>query len=322
MANAFICLDIGGSKILGSVLNEKNEIICRVKKKTRPEQGKEAVDAKIKEVIDELLTTSGVDRGSIKAIGAGAPGVIDTSIGTILYAPNIPWKDHCIGKIMEETYHIPFVVGNDVNVGVLGEWKYGAARGFSHVVGIFVGTGIGGGIMIDNKLFTGAHFAGTEVGHMIINTEGPLCNCGQRGCLEAFSSKIAITHEIQSGLSKGVKSTLSDVLSDKNTVIKSSTLKKAIIEGDQLAIGALKRAIYYLAAGAGNLINIFNPEVLILGGGILEALEAEIMPVFNRYLPKFAWPAMLSQVQIKASELKDDAILFGARALISETLGY
>jgi len=320
MANT-ICLDIGGSKILGAVLNEKQEVVCRVKKKTKPELGREAVDNRIKEVVEELIATSGLPRSAIKAIGAGAPGVIDTASGTILYAPNLPWKDHRIGQAMQEAFGIPFVVGNDVNVGVLGEWRYGAAKGYSHVVGLFVGTGIGGGIIIDNKLFTGSRFAGAEVGHMIVNTEGPLCNCGQRGCLEAYSSKIAITREIRAGISMGYRSELAEALREKDQAIKSSALKKAVSENDSLAVSALERAVYYLAAGAGNLINIFNPQVLVLGGGVLEALEDEVMALFNKFIPRFAWPAMLSFVTIKASQLKDDAILYGARALISETLG-
>lgn len=320
MANT-ICLDIGGSKILGAVLNEKQEVVSRVKKKTKPELGREAVDNRIKEVVEELIATSGLPRSAIKAIGAGAPGVIDTASGTILYAPNLPWKDHRIGQAMQEAFGIPFVVGNDVNVGVLGEWRYGAAKGYSHVVGLFVGTGIGGGIIIDNKLFTGSRFAGAEVGHMIVNTEGPLCNCGQRGCLEAYSSKIAITREIRAGISMGYRSELAEALREKDQAIKSSALKKAVSENDSLAVSALERAVYYLAAGAGNLINIFNPQVLVLGGGVLEALEDEVMALFNKFIPRFAWPAMLSDVTIKASQLKDDAILYGARALISETLG-
>ncbi len=321
MGKRTICLDIGGSKILGAVLDEENNILARVKKKTKPEQGTEAVDTRIKDVVSELLSVSGTDPKELQAIGAGAPGVIDTGSGTIFYAPNISWKNHPLGKILEESFKVPTVIGNDVNVGVLGEWKYGAARGYSHVLGIFVGTGIGGGVIIDNKLFTGSRFAGTEVGHMTLNTEGPLCNCGQRGCLEAYSSKIAITREIKAGLQKGMASSLKEVLGERDTVIKSSSLKRAVQEGDKLATAALKRAVYYLAAGAGNLINIFNPEILVLGGGVMEALEEEILSLFDRYLPRFAWPAMLNQVKIKASSLKDDAILYGARALIAENLG-
>lgn len=322
MANSFICLDIGGSKILGAVMNENNEILCRVKRKTKPELGREAVDDRIKKVIHELMSTYGMDKKDLKAIGVGAPGVIDTRSGRIHFAPNLPWKDHDIGRIMEEEFQVPFVVGNDVNVGVLGEWKYGAAKGYSHVIGIFVGTGIGGGIIIDGKLFTGSGFSGAEIGHMIINTEGPLCNCGQRGCLEAYSSKIAITRELRAGIDMNIPTVLEDILTEKVGVIKSSDLKKAVHLGDQLAVSTLQRAAYYLAAGVGNLINIFNPQIVILGGGVLEALEEEVLTLVKSYINRFAWPDMLSQTRIKAARLRDDAVLYGARALITETLGY
>ncbi len=322
MADLFICLDIGGSKILGAVMNEKDEILLRVKKKTKPELGREAVDDRIKSVIHELISTYGVGKNDLKAIGAGAPGVIDTKNRNVRYAPNLPWKDHALGRIMEEEFKVPFVMGNDVNVGVLGEWKYGAARGYSHVIGIFVGTGIGGGIIIDGKLFTGSGFAGAEIGHMTINTEGPLCNCGQRGCLEAYSSKIAITRELRAGIDMGMPTVLADILAEEKGVIESSDLKKAVLQGDRLAISTLQRAAYYLTAGIGNLINIFNPEIVILGGGVVEALEEEVLSLVKSNIGRFAWPHMLSRTRIRAAELKDDAVLYGARALITETLGY
>jgi glucokinase len=321
MADLFICLDIGGSKILGAVMNEKDEILLRVKKKTKPELGREAVDDRIKSVIHELISTYGVGKNDLKAIGAGAPGVIDTKNRNVRYAPNLPWKDHALGRIMEEEFKVPFVMGNDVNVGVLGEWKYGAAR-YSHVIGIFVGTGIGGGIIIDGKLFTGSGFAGAEIGHMTINTEGPLCNCGQRGCLEAYSSKIAITRELRAGIDMGMPTVLADILAEEKGVIESSDLKKAVLQGDRLAISTLQRAAYYLTAGIGNLINIFNPEIVILGGGVVEALEEEVLSLVKSNIGRFAWPHMLSRTRIRAAELKDDAVLYGARALISEILGY
>lgn len=322
MGNRFICLDIGGSKILGAVIDEDNQILCRVKKKTRPELGQEAVDIKIKKVVHELMTECGMDKKDLKAIGAGVPGIVDTKSGIVRYAPNLPWKYHAIGKAMEEEFQVPFVAGNDVNVGVLGEWRFGAARGYANVVGLFVGTGIGGGIIIDGKLFTGSGYAGAEIGHMIINTEGPLCKCGQRGCLEAYSSKVAITRELKAGIARGLPSGLKDTLAEENGVIKSSELKRAIRSGDRLAISTLERAVYYLSAGIGNLINIFNPEMVILGGGVVEALEEEILDLVGKNISRFAWPVMLEQTVIKAAQLKDDAVLYGARVLISETLGY
>ncbi|SHI75807.1 ROK family protein [Thermoclostridium caenicola] len=322
MGKRFICLDIGASKILGAVMNEDNEILCRVKKKTSPELGRESVDRKIIKTVHELMSACGMGIKDLKAIGAGAPGIIDTKHAMVRYAPNLPWQNHALGRMMEEEFQAPFVVGNDVNLGVLGEWKFGVARGCANVVGLFVGTGIGGGIIIDGKLFIGSGYAGAEIGHMIINTDGPLCKCGQTGCLEAHASKVAITRELKAGLAGNTPTVLKDVLSEGSGIIKSSDLKKAIRQGDPLAISTFRRAVYYLSVGIGNLINLFNPEMVILGGGVVEALEKEVLELVSENIGRFAWPAMLSQTQIKASQLKDDAVLYGARALISEILGY
>lgn len=318
MGKKHIVMDIGGSKILGAVMDEDNKILCRIKKKTRPEQGVDAVEKRIADTVLDLLKQCGLQKADIAAVGAGAPGVIDTEKGIILFSPNIPWREYPLGPNMEKVLGLPFVVGNDVNTGVLGEWKYGAAKGFSHVVGIFAGTGIGGGVIIDNKLFTGSRFAGTELGHMILNTEGPYCNCGQRGCLEAYAGKHAITREIRSMIVRGAKSNLLESMDTEDATVKSGALAKAVKTGDPVAVAVLDRVGYYLAAGIGNLINIFNPEVFILGGGVTEATETELMPLVRKYLPLFTWPAMLSEVSFRASTLKDDAILYGAKALVLE----
>ena len=151
-------------------------------------------------------------------------------------------------------------------MGILGEWKYGAGKGRENIVGVFVGTGVGGGVIIDNKLYSGAKNSGTEIGHMIINTEGPYCNCGQRGCLEAYASKIAITREIRTQMQRGRKTILRDLMGDDTSVIKSKMLKKAVEQKDELALEVLDNAVYYIAAGAGSLINIFNPNMIIFGG--------------------------------------------------------
>lgn len=319
MGSRHIVMDIGGSKILGAVMDEENRILCRVKKKTKPELGVEAVDGRIADVVAELMQKCGLEKSDVAGIGAGAPGVIDTESGVILFSPNIPWRNHPLGPNIAKRTGLPFLVGNDVNVGVLGEWEFGAAKGFAHVVGLFAGTGIGGGVIIDNRLFTGAKCFGTELGHMILNTEGPTCGCGQRGCLEAYAGKHAITREIRGMVNRGAKSDLLESMDPEDSTVKSGALAKALKAGDPVALQVIDRVAYYLAAGVGNLVNIFNPEVFVLGGGVTEATEEFLMPLVAKYLPQFAWPAMLAQVRLVASALKDDAILYGAKALVIES---
>ncbi|MDP4181789.1 MAG: ROK family protein [Bacillota bacterium] len=317
MKKAYICLDIGGTKVLGAVFDENLKIICKVKKKTKAEEGQEKIEERIISIVEELIAQSGISKENLAAIGAGAPGIINEDTGEIIYTPNIPWRNYNIRKVIENKFKVPFFIGNDVKMGVLGEWKYGAGKNMEDIVGIFVGTGIGGGVIINNKLYSGARHSGTEIGHMIINTEGPYCNCGQRGCLEAYASKIAITKDIKSQMNRGRKTILKDLMEENTLVIKSKTLKKAIDEKDELAIEVVDKAIYYLAAGAGSLINIFNPNMMIMGGGVFEALGDYMLPLLKEQIKKFSMPVVLEGTEIVQSKLNDDSILFGSLALIN-----
>ena len=166
--NYNICLDIGGTKILGAIFDEKDEIIYRLKKKTKQYGDDSAnVEKVIVSVVEEMIEAAGIDKKKINAIAAGAPGVINQDTGVVLFSPNLPWRNYNIKKSIEEKTGIKFFIGNDVNVGVLGEYYYGAARGYKNVVGFFVGTGMGGGLILDGRLFTGNQFKGAEYGHMI-----------------------------------------------------------------------------------------------------------------------------------------------------------
>lgn len=320
MGKKYICLDIGGTKILGAVLDEKDNIAFKVKKKTKANKGIKEIEKRIIDVINELIKESGTDKNDIEAIAAGAPGVINQKNGEIIYAPNLPWKNYNLKEVVEKEFGIPFYIGNDANLGILGEWKYGIAAEKENVVGIFVGTGIGGGLVINNKLFTGRRYDAGELGHMILNTEGPYCNCGQRGCFEAYAGKVAITREIKAQIQRGRKTVLKDFI-DEGPVIKSKALKYAIETKDSVALEVMDNAVYYLAAGTGNLINIFSPDMVVLGGGVLESLGDYIMPLLKNYVKRFALPELLSGTEIVQSKLGDNAIIYGALAVIKEEKG-
>lgn len=320
MGKKHICLDIGGTKVLGALLDEKDNITFKVKKKTKADKGLEKIEERIIDVIDELISDSGTNKNDIAAIGAGAPGVINEQTGELIYAPNLPWNNYDLKKVIESRFNIPFYIGNDANLGMLGEWKYGAAVKKENVVGIFVGTGIGGGIVINNKLFTGKRHDAGELGHMILNTEGPYCNCGQKGCLEAYASKVAITREIKTQIQRG-RNTILEASLENGSIIKSKALKDAIEAKDSVALEVMDNAIYYLAAGTGNLINIFSPDMVVLGGGVLESLGDYIMPSLKKYVKRFALPELLNGTEIVHSRLGDDAIIYGALAIIKERKG-
>jgi glucokinase len=310
-----ICLDIGGTKVLGAIFDENKEIIYRLKKKTK-ESGDDSanVEQVIIGVVDEMIRESGIKKSEIRGIAAGAPGVIDQAKGIVLTSPNLPWTNYDIKTPIEKRFGVPFQIGNDVNVGVLGEYKYGAAKGYKNIVGFFVGTGMGGGLILDGTLFTGNQFKAAEYGHMILDPEGPLCGCGQRGCLEAFSSKKGMTAYIRQQVGRGRKSMMEDQL--VNEVFKSKSLKKALEAEDAVAMEAVDRACHYLAVGTGNLINTISPDLVVYGGGVIEAVGQIFLDKILAEVDRYCMPSIRSTVDLKIAELGDDSNLYGALAMI------
>ena len=318
MAESYnLCLDIGGTKVLGVIFNSKKEIVYRLKKKTKAGgDSSENVEEVIINVARELINASGIKKSDIHAIAAGAPGVIDQDKGVVLFSPNLPWKNYNIRNPIEDEFGCPFYIGNDVNVGVLGEYKFGAAKGYKNVVGLFVGTGMGGGLILNGELFTGNKFKAAEYGHMILDPEGPLCNCGQRGCLEAFSSKQGMSSYIRQQVSRGRKSSMAEYVTDG--VFKSKALKNALAEQDAVAVEAVNRACHYLAVASGNLVNTFSPDVVVYGGGVIEAVGDIFMEKILAEVDRYCMPSIRTTVDFKKAALGDDSILYGALSMIKK----
>ena len=312
-----ICLDVGGTKVLGAIFNEKREIIYRLKKRSKAEgDSSQNVEKVIASVVEEMMKESGIKKDQVHAIASCAPGVIDQTNGIVLFTPNLPWRNYDLKGAMEKRFGIPFYVGNDVNLGVLGEYKYGAARGYQNVVGFFVGTGMGGGLILNGELYTGHQFKAAEYGHMILNPEGPLCNCGQRGCLEAFSSKQGMSAYIRQQVSRGRKSLMADAVADG--VFRSKALKKALKENDPVAMEAVDRACHYLAIATGNMINTISPDLILYGGGIIEALGDLFLEKILGEVDRYCMTAIRPTVDLKNASLGDDSVIYGCLALIEE----
>ena len=310
-----ICLDVGGTKVLGAIFNEKDEIIYRLKKRSKSGgEGTADVEKVIIDVVEEMIAESGIDRKKLNAIASCAPGVIDQDTGVVLFTPNLPWRNYDLAGAMRKKFGVPFYVGNDVNLGVLGEYQYGAARGYKNVVGFFVGTGMGGGLILNGELYTGHQFKAAEYGHMILDPEGPLCNCGQRGCLEAFSSKQGMTAYIRQQLSRGRESMMAEAVQEG--VFRSKKLKKALAAGDEVAMEAVDRACHYLAIATGNMINTISPDLVLYGGGLIEAMGDYFLERILAEVERYCMLAIRPTVELKIAELGDDSILYGDLALI------
>ena len=316
MAESYnICLDVGGTKVLGAIFNEKDEIIYRLKKRSNSEgEGSADVEKVIISVVEEMIKASGIDKKKLNAIASCAPGVIDQDKGIVLFTPNLPWRNYDIAGAMNKKFGVPFYVGNDVNLGVLGEYKFGAARGYKNIVGFFPGTGMGGGLILDGKLFTGNQFKAAEYGHMILDPEGPLCGCGQRGCLEAFSSKKGMSDYIRQQVSRGRECMLAEDV--QNGVFRSKRLKRALAKKDAVAMEAVDRACHYLAIATGNMINTISPDLVLYGGGIMEAMGDLFLEKILKELDRYCMPSIRPTVDVKVAALGDDSILYGDLALI------
>ncbi len=310
-----ICLDVGGTKVLGAIFNENREIVYRLKKRSKSKGGEAAnVEEVIAGVVEEMLDGFGISLEQVNAIASCAPGVVDQETGVVLFTPNLPWRNYDLRAAMEKRFGVPFYAGNDVNLGVLGEYHFGAGRGYRNIVGLFVGTGVGGGLILNGSLYTGHQFKGGELGHMILDPGGPLCNCGQSGCLEAYASKQGMSAYVRQQAARGRESLLTEHVQEG--VFRSKHLKKALAADDAVAMEAVDRACHYLAVAAGSLINIFSPDLVLFGGGIIESMGDRFLGKILAELDAYCMPAIRSSVEVKNAALGDDSVLYGDLALI------
>ena len=323
MSTNVVGVDMGGTKILSAVIDAEGNILGTAKLSTKAAEGKSAVIDRIAESIEKAIDKSSVDNASIQAIGIGAPGPLDPETGVVIFAPNLGWRDVPLKTELEARTGFPTFVDNDVNIGTLGEHAFGAAQGVENVVGIFVGTGIGGGIILNGELFHGASKTAGEVGHIIVKADGPRCGCGTRGCLEAIASRTAMAKQFRKAIKKkGKKSVLTKLTDGDLSVIRSGVLVKAIRASDKLTLKVFKKATKYLGIGIGSIVNFLNPDMIVLGGGVVEALDDTFIDNIRTYAEKYALPNTLDGVQIVRAKLGDNSGILGAAALARQRFFY
>ena len=311
-----IGIDLGGTKVLSALINkETGEVVSSAKKKTKKDKGPTRIIEKIIESIQEVMDSSYVPKTQIESIGVGAAGQVDRENGILLSAPNLDCFNLELKKILEKEFSIPTFVGNDVEIATLGEIKFGAGKGCKNLVCVFVGTGVGSGIVLNGKLYTGSTGTAGEIGHIVVDYGGRQCGCGAMGCLEAYASRLAIEKRITGALKKGRNSVILDYLEDGKP-ISSSMIKKSLEQGDELVTQALDEASEYLSAGLASVINFINPELIILGGGLIDAIDY----FYNKTILKAhvkALPIPASKIQFKKAQLGDFSGVIGA-AFLSE----
>ena len=315
-----IGVDLGGTKILAGVFTPQLKLQQTAKLSTKSERGFEAVVARIARCVRDVVDEADLSLKNIRAIGIGAPGAVDPLSGEVIFAPNLRWKDAPLKKELERALDVPVFVENDCNICTLGVHEVELKGKPRDLIGIFLGTGIGGGLILDGKLYGGFNKTAGELGHMVIQVGGPKCGCGNNGCFEALASRTAIFREIQKAVKEGGKTVLTEMLGSDLAELKSGDLRKALRKGDKLVEKVIEDAAEYTGIAIANLINIFNPEVVVVGGGVIDALEDEMMSIIVETALDYAMPGTTEGIEIVASKLGDLAGITGGAVLAKQRI--
>jgi glucokinase len=306
----YIGVDVGGTKIAAGVVRPDGKIVGWEKSSTPRKQGASAVMEVVMRSIRDVMRDAGLKARRLRGIGVGLPGVVDQKGEKLLAAPNVPLAGYPIAKALRRRFDTNVVLGNEVNLGVLGENWLGAAKGLQNVVGIFPGTGVGGGVVCAGELLLGAHGAAAELGHVILDPEGPLCGCGSHGCLEAYASRTAIEREIRAGVRRGARSEITALNGGRLDVIKSKVLARALKRRDPLVTEVIRRAAERLGQAC---VSLPRPGGAVFIGGLIEACG--ILPIVSKRLAHDPLFKKVGPCRVLRSRLGDDAVVLGAVAL-------
>jgi glucokinase len=318
--NLVIGVDLGGTKILAGVFDRSLKCISQAKMTTKSQRGADEVVERVARCVRDAVDEGDLDIKQVKAIGIGAPGAVDPESGKVIFAPNLQWRDIPLKKMLEKDLGIPVFVENDCNICTLGVHEAELAGKPKNMVGIFLGTGIGGGLIINGKLYSGFNKTAGEIGHMILEVGGPKCGCGNKGCFEALASRSAIFRRIQTAIKEGQKTVLTEMLGDNLDEMKSGDLRKAIKRGDKFIEKVVEEAAEYTGIAVANLINILNPDTIVLGGGVIEQMEDQMMAIIVETAHDYALDGTAEGIEIIASKLGDSAGITGGAVLARRNL--
>jgi glucokinase len=318
-AEHVVGVDLGATKILAGVYNLSLACAGVSKLSTKPQRGPATVIKRIARCVVDAVDESDLEMKQVRGVGIGAPGSVDGGTGTVIFAPNLEWRDVPLKKELEDQLGVPVFVGNDCSIAMLGIYVAELESKPQHVVGVFLGTGIGGGLVINGKPYYGSRHNAGEIGHMVLDVNGPKCGCGNKGCFEALASRTAIFQRIKAGVKAGHKTILTEMLGDNLKDLRSGDLRKAIRRGDKFVDKVIEEAAEYTGIAVGNLLNIFNPDMVVLGGGVIEALADEMMAIIIETARDYAMPGTAKGVEIFASSLGDNAAITGGAVLARQS---
>lgn len=306
-----IGVDLGGTNIRVALVDANGNMTHTTRKPTRSEQGPEAVIRRIGDLVNEVAQAAGIDADV--PVGIASPGPLNPRTGIVHYTPNLPgWRDVPLVALLEAHVNRRVALANDGNCAALGEMRFGRAKGVQNLVYLALGTGIGGGVVSEGILIDGKNGLGCEIGHTLVAIDGPRCNCGSIGCLEAFASGWAIQAEALKVATTADGDLLHELAIDGN--IHAGVVATAASQGHEASIAILDRAGRALGAAIGSFINMFDPEMIVIGGGVA-ALGELLMGPARRMIPQYSFVDMRNGVPIEYSQLGSDTGIYGAGAL-------
>lgn len=304
--------DLGGTKMLAQVYDEQWNVVAREKKKTKPGTSERQGVDRIIDTIRDALSQAEMSAEDLHGIGIGCPGPIDMDNGVLLDLPNLGWEAVPLRDRVSQELNCPVAVLNDVDAGTYAEYRLGAAKGARCAIGVFAGTGIGGGCIYQGEILRGTKVSAFEIGHIQVMSNGPRCGCGQRGCLESVASRLAIAAQAARTAYRGDAPHLLEKSGVDLSKIRSGALKSSIAEGDEAVQDIILEAARYIGIAVAGAVNLIGPEMVVLGGGLVEAMPDLFVTQVFKSANKRVMPAYTDSFQVVPAALEDDAGVLGA----------
>ena len=307
---------MGGTKIYSVVVDSDGKVHGNAKSETPMGASIEDAAPVLRDTAKAAVESAGLKWNAFKSAGVAMPGVVDPVTFRVKGAHNLGWDDVPARDVFAKAFDKDVFLGNDVDCGTLAEAVAGAGRGAECVIGFFVGTGLGGGLVFNGRLHAGSHGLAGEFGHTILRKNGRLCTCGRKGCLEAYCSKVALSAKLDKLVNeKGKKTILTETVGNDFKRLKSSKLRKAYRKGDKLVVKLLDKMAYDLGLGTASVAAVIDPDCVVYGGGVIEALGEELMPSIKRGFADALFSLDPETIPLKFSELEDDAVAIGSAFL-------
>ena len=313
MRDVVIGIDLGGTKIMAAAVNSEGRILSRVFELTPADKGPVAVLDAMAFTAAVAAEKAGLAMSDVAAVGIGSPGPLDQDSGVVIFTPNLPgWTNVPVKQHIHKATGRPVFIDNDCNVATLAEHSLGAGQGVADMIGLFLGTGIGGGVILDHRLVRGFSKQAGELGHVVVDVNGPKCGCGQRGCIEALASRAAICRQIAEEVKKGRRSVVRET---DPRLMRTSILAEALAANDDLVMEVMSRAMDNLGVAVASIAHVVSPEMVVIGGGIIEAMTDDMLARVQQSAKRRALPLVMDNVKFVRGKLGEDAGVLGAAVL-------